>query len=125
QLELLRELVPTANVVALLINSSNPNADTISKNLQAAASTVGLQLHVLTVSTEREFDTVTAALVQLRASALIFATDPFFLDHRSQLVALTMRLALPAIFGRREYVVEGGLMSYGSSLSDAYRQIGA
>src|SRR5262249_51004427 len=125
QLELLRELASSAGVVALVINPSNPNADTISKNLQAAAGMLGLQLHVLTASTEREFDTVATALAQLRASALIFATDPFFLDHRNQLVALTMRLALPAIFGRREYVVEGGLMSYGSSLSDAYRQIGA
>jgi putative ABC transport system substrate-binding protein len=124
QLELLRELAPTAGVVALLINPSNPNADTISKNLQAAASTLGLQLHVLTASTERDFDTVPTALAQLRASALIFATDPFFLDHRSQLIALTMRLALPAIFGRREFVVEGGLASYGTSLSDAYRQVG-
>jgi putative ABC transport system substrate-binding protein len=125
QLELLRELAPTAGVVALLINPSNPNADTISKNLQAAASTLGLQLHVLTASTERDFDTVSTALAQLRVSALIFATDPFFFDHRSQLIALTMRLALPGIFGRREYVVEGGLVSYGTSLSDAYRQIGA
>src|SRR4029079_7231227 len=94
QLELLRELAPTAGVAALLINPSNPNADTISKNLQAAASTLGLQLHVLTASTERELDTVATALAQLRASALILATDPFFLDHRSQLVALAMRLAL-------------------------------
>jgi len=125
QMELLRELAPSAGVVALLVNPSNPNADTISKNLQAAANTLGLQLHVLTASTEREFDTVATALTQLRANALIFATDPFFLDHRSRLVALTMRPALPAIFGRREYVVEGGLVSYGSSLSDAYRQIGA
>ena len=78
QLELLRELAPTASVIALLINPSNPNADTISKNLQAAASTLGLQLHLLTASTERDFDTVPTALTQLRASALIFATDHFF-----------------------------------------------
>src|SRR5262245_36460135 len=96
QLELLRELAPSAGVVALLVNPSNPNADTISKNLQAAANTLGLQLHVLTASTEREFDIVATAVAQLRVSALVSATDPFFFDHRSQLVALTKRLALPA-----------------------------
>src|SRR5262245_55856959 len=96
QLELLRELAPSSGVIALLIHPSNPNADTISKNLQAAASTLGLQFHVLTASAEREFDMVATVLAQLRVSALVSATDPFFFDHRSQLVALTKRLALPA-----------------------------
>jgi putative ABC transport system substrate-binding protein len=124
QLELLRELTPTATVIALLANPTNPNADTISRDLVMAARHIGLQLHVLNATTERELDSVFENLVELRASALMVATDPFFLDRRDQLTVLAARHGIPAIYGRREYTVPGGLMSYGTSLADVYRQIG-
>jgi putative ABC transport system substrate-binding protein len=92
--------------------------------VQAAARTLGLQPHVLNASTERDFDTAFATLVQLQAGALVIATDPFFLDRRNQLAGLTARHAIPTIYGRREFAAIGGLMSYGTSLADAYRQVG-
>ena len=91
QLELLRELTPTATVIALLANPTNPNADTISRDLVMAARHIGLQLHVLNATTERELDSVFENLVELRASALMVATDPFFLGRRDQLTVLAAR----------------------------------
>ena len=124
QLELLHELTPKATVIALLVNPTNSNATIISRDLQAAARTLGLQLHVLNASTEGDFGVAFATLVQLRAGALVIATDPFFLDRRNQLAALTARHAIPTIYGRREFAALGGLISYGTSLADAYRQVG-
>ena len=89
RLELLRELVPTATIIALLVNPTNPNAETLSRDMQAAARTLGLQLHVLHASTERDFDTAFATLVQLRAGALVIGTDAFFVSRSEQLAALT------------------------------------
>jgi putative ABC transport system substrate-binding protein len=124
QLELLHELVPKARVIAILVNASNSNAKIIAGDLQAAARTLGLEPHVLDASRESDFDAVSAMLERLRPDALVVATDPFFLDHRDRLVALTARHAIPAVFGRREFAVIGGLISYGTSLADTYRQIG-
>jgi ABC-type uncharacterized transport system substrate-binding protein len=123
-LELLREAVPAAKIMALLVNPTNPQTDALSKNLQAAARTFGLQLHVLNASTEREFDTVFANVGQLRADGLIIGSDVLFTTLSGQLAALTMRHALPAIFQAREFAAAGGLMSYGASLTDQYRQAG-
>jgi putative ABC transport system substrate-binding protein len=92
--------------------------------LVTVALNIGLQLQILHATAERELDSVFQSLVQLQAGALMIATDPFFLDRRDQLIALTARHRIPAIYGRREYTALGGLMSYGTSLAEAYRQIG-
>jgi ABC-type uncharacterized transport system substrate-binding protein len=92
--------------------------------MQAAVRTMGLQLHVLHASTERDFDTVFASLVQLRAGGLVVGPDAFFNSRSEQLAALAVRHAVPAIFQFREFAAAGGLMSYGSSLADLYRQSG-
>src|SRR6266516_7477297 len=125
QLEMLRELVPTAAIIALLVNPTNPtNAETQSRDLQAAARTLGLQLHVLHASTERDFDTVFATLAQMRAGALVIGNDPFFNSRSEQLATLSVRHAMPTIFQNREFATAGGLMSYGTNLADTYRQVG-
>ena len=95
RLELLHELVPTASVVALLVNSTNPNTETNTKELQAAARTLGLELHVLNASTERDFDTVFAKLIQLRAGGLVIGADNLFAIRSEQLAALALRHAVP------------------------------
>jgi len=126
QLEVLRELVPTATIFALLVNPTNPtNAETLSRDLQAAASTLGLQLHVLHASTERDFDAVFASLPRLRAGALVIGSDPFFNSRSQQLAALALRHAMPTMYPFREYAMAGGLISYGNSIADAHRQVGA
>jgi putative tryptophan/tyrosine transport system substrate-binding protein len=124
RLELLHELVPAASIVALLINPTHPAAETASKELQAAARSLGLEFHVLHASTEHDFDTVFATLAQVRAGALVIAADAFFVSRSEQLAALTVRHAVPASSLSREFAVAGGLMSYGISVKDAYRQIG-
>jgi putative tryptophan/tyrosine transport system substrate-binding protein len=124
RLELLHELVPAATIFALLVNPTNPNAETYSRDLQTAAHSLGLQLHVLRTSTERDFDAVFATLVQLRAGALLIAPDGFFVGHSEQLAAWTLRLALPAIYQYREFAAAGGLISYGTSVLETYRQVG-
>ena len=125
RLQLLRELLPTATVVALLVNPTNATlAETQSRDLQAAARTLGLQLHVLHASTEADFDTAFVKLVQLRASGLVIGTDLFFNTRSEQLAALTVRHAVPTVFQYREFVAAGGLMSYGGSIADPYRLVG-
>jgi putative ABC transport system substrate-binding protein len=125
QLEVLHELVPTATIIALLVNPTNPtNAETLSRDLQAAARTLGLQLHVLHANTERDFDVVFASLPRLRAGALVIGSDPFFNSRSQQLVALASRHAMPTMYPFREYVMAGGLISYGNSFVDAHRQVG-
>jgi putative ABC transport system substrate-binding protein len=124
QLELLRELVPKASIIGLLVNPTNPAlAETITKEAQVAARTLGLQLRVLYAGTERELDTVFATVGQ-RAGALVVSADVFFTARREQLVALTIRHAVPAIFQYREFATAGGLMTYGTSVADTYRQAG-
>jgi putative ABC transport system substrate-binding protein len=123
-LELLHEVVPAATVVALLLNPTNPNAETLSKGFQAAAGVLGVQLHVLHAGTERDFDTVFATLAQQRGGALVIAPDVFFSNQMEQLAALALRHAVPAIFQSPAFAAAGGLMSYGGSLTDTYRQAG-
>jgi putative ABC transport system substrate-binding protein len=123
-LELLHELVPAATVIALLVNPTNPSAEALSSDLRTAARTLGLQLHILRASTERDFDRVFATLLQLRAGGLVIGTDGFFNTQSEQLATLTVRHAVPAIFPFREFTAAGGLMSYGVSIRDLYRLVG-
>jgi len=125
RLGLLHELVPTANVIAVLVNPSDPpRAETIVRGLQAAAHTLGLQLQVLHASTDGDFDAVFARLVQLGAGGLVIGGEPFFNSRSGQLGALSVRHAVPAIYQLRAFAAAGGLMSYGASLTDSYRLAG-
>jgi putative tryptophan/tyrosine transport system substrate-binding protein len=125
RLELLHELLPKATAIAALVNPANPIvAETSERDLLAATRTLGLQLHVLRASTEREIDDAFATLVQLRASALLIDADSLFTSLIKQLAALTTRYAMPAIHASREFVVAGGLISYGNSPAESYRQAG-
>jgi len=124
RLELVRELIPTATIVGLLVNPTNPVARTLSRDLQAAARTLGLQLDILHASTERDIDDAFATLLQRRASALVIVADAFFNSRSEQLGALTLRHAVPSIFGYHEFVDAGGLMSYSGSITDSYRWAG-
>jgi putative ABC transport system substrate-binding protein len=124
-LELLHEFVPTANVIGLLVNPTNPVvAGTQSKDLQATAHRLGLELEVLNASTERDFDGVFASLVQLRAGGLVIGGETLFTSESEKLASLALRNAVPAIYQFREFVAAGGLMSYGASLADAHRLVG-
>jgi ABC-type uncharacterized transport system substrate-binding protein len=123
-LELLHELVPTATVMALLVNPTSPLAETLIGDAQAAARTLGLKLHILHASSEHDFDSVFASLVQLRAGALVIGADAFFTNHSEQLAALAFRHAMPAIYPVREFAAAGGLMSYGPSIADSWRLMG-
>jgi putative tryptophan/tyrosine transport system substrate-binding protein len=124
RLELLHVLLPSATVVAALVNPSNPNAEVQSRDLRAAARTLGLQMHVLQASTDRDFDTAFTDLIRLRAGALVIGTDGFFLSRSEQLAALSVRHAVPAIFQYPEFTAAGGLMSYGGSDTDMFRLAG-
>lgn len=125
RLELLHELVPTASIIALLVNPTNPGlAETLSRDLQAAARPLGLQLHVLHASTDRDIDTIFATLVQRRAGGLVIGNDAFFVNQIGQLAALTVRHAVPTIFQTHEFAAAGGLISYGTNLRDLFRQVG-
>jgi len=125
QLEVLTELVPTATVVALLVNPANPAiADPLVRELQAAAGIRGIELHILHAGTESELDAVFETLPRLRAGALVIGSDVFFNSRPQQLAALAARYAVPTMYPFREYVAAGGLVSYGESLTDAYRILG-
>ena len=125
RLELLHGLLPTATTIGALINPTNPNAATQSRDLQAAARTLGLKLQILNADAERDFDGVFAKLVELQAGGLVIATDGLFISRGEHLSALAARHAIPAIFQFRAFAEAGGLMSYGGSLADMYRQSGA
>src|SRR5450756_1746314 len=125
RLQLLHEVIPTARVMVLLVNPADPAlAEMTTKEVQAAARTLGLELHVLNASTERDFDAVFAKLIQLRAGGLVIGGGPFFTSQSGRLGALTARHAVPAIHQYREFVAAGGLLSYGSEATDAYRLAG-
>src|SRR5215831_3322806 len=125
RLELLRELLPTVTNIALLINPTSPVvAEALLRDSQTAARSLGLQLHVLHASTERDLDTAFATLGRLRAGALVIGSDPFFTSRSEQLAALTVRHAVPAAYEYRDFVAAGGLIGYGSDLADAYRLAG-
>jgi len=124
RLEILHELIPTAAVVAALVNPTSPTADSQVKNLHAAARALGLQLHVLHASTDRDFETAFETLHQLRAGGLVVASDTFFAFHSDRLAALTVRHAIPAITQTRDFTRAGGLVSYGGNFMESHRQAG-
>lgn len=125
RLQLLHELVPAVATFALLINPANPNlADPLSKEAEAAAPTLGLKLHVLRASNEREIDEAFSTLLQLRIGAMMIGPDAFFNSRTVQLGALVLRYKVPTIYQDRQFVVDGGLMSFGGNLDDGYRIAG-
>jgi putative ABC transport system substrate-binding protein len=118
RLELLHELIPTATIIAGLVNPTSPiNAETETKNLQAAARTLGLRLHVLHASSEQEIETAFMTLDQLRADALVIGTDALFNSRSERLAVLTLRHGVPAIYQFREFVLSGGLASFGTTVA--------
>ena len=124
RLELLRGLLPSATAVALLINPTHPAAETISRDLQAAAGALGLQLYVLRARTDSELENAFVSLRQLKAAGLVIGPDPFFVSRSKQLAALTVRHEVPAISPYRPFAAAGGLLSYGGSLGEPFRQVG-
>jgi putative tryptophan/tyrosine transport system substrate-binding protein len=125
RLELLHELLPSIAIMALLVNPAVPAlAEPAARTSQAAAQALGLQLHVVHASSERDFDAIFESLIQLHVGALVIAPDNLFTAHSQQLAALTVRHALPAVYEFREFTAAGGLMSYGSSETEYYRLVG-
>ena len=124
RLELLHEAVPKATVIGMLVNPNYPDAEVQRKDVAEAAHKLGQELHVVNASTEGDFNSAFANLVQLRAGALLVGTDTFFLSRRDQLVLLAARHAIPAMYFLREFALAGGLMSYAPNLHDGYRQAG-
>jgi putative tryptophan/tyrosine transport system substrate-binding protein len=124
RLELLCELVPQAKVIAFLVNPNNAGTERAVRDLQEAARAKGVQLDVLKAGSESEIDPAFATLVQLQAGALVVSNDPLFQSRREQLMALASRHVVPAIYASREFAAAGGLISYGTSLTAVYRQVG-
>ena len=124
RLELLRELVPAARVIAALVNPNRPDVDVQLNGMQVAAQSIGQELRILKAGTEREVDAAFEQQSDRRFDAMLVGADPFFRSRSTQLLALLARSHTPAIFAQREFVSAGGLLSYGASLSDAYRQAG-
>jgi len=125
RLEFLHEIVPTATIMAALVNPTNPsNAEIISRDLQATARLLGLQLHLLHAGSDADIDAVFATLTELRAGGLVIGTDAFFTDRNEKLAALALRYRIPTIYQSRAFVAAGGLMSYGGSFADSYRLAG-
>ena len=124
-LGLLRELVPTAKTIAVLVNPDNPNAEPQVQQVQEVALKLGLQVHVLNARRETEFDAVFASVVKQRVDALVVTTDPVLITHRDALIALAARHSVPTMFSVREFAVAGGLLSYGADIADGYRQVGS
>jgi putative ABC transport system substrate-binding protein len=124
RLELMHELLPRATAIALLLNPNNPNSETLLSETQAAARILGVQLHVLRATTERDIAMVVANWAQLRTGPLVIGSDGYFSSRSEQIGALVLRHAVPAISGWREFVAAGGLMSYGNDSKDAHRLIG-
>jgi putative tryptophan/tyrosine transport system substrate-binding protein len=124
RLELLHELLPTARVMALLVNPAEPLARDQARVSLAAAKTLGLELNVLNASIERDFDAAFAKLTELRAGGLSIGGATLFTSHVEQLAALTVRHPIPAVYQRREFAAAGGLMSYGTNIADTHRLVG-
>src|SRR6266436_2027191 len=125
RLELLHEALPAVSIMAVLVNPTDPTAvEATLREAQSAARTLGLKLHILNASTERDFEAVLAKVIQLRAGALVIGTDFTFTSWSEQLAALATRHAVPAVYKGREFAAAGGLMSYGSDIRDAYRLAG-
>jgi putative ABC transport system substrate-binding protein len=124
QLGLLRELVPTAARIGLLVNPTNTNAADVTKDLTAAGAAMGVEIEAVQATNILEIDAAFASLVRKRADALVAGTDSFFFSRRLQLATLATRHAIPAVYNAREYAEAGGLMTYGTSLREAFRQAG-
>jgi putative tryptophan/tyrosine transport system substrate-binding protein len=124
RLELLRELVPDADLIGMLVNPNFADADIIMADAESAARALRRHLIILNASTDREIEAAFATLVQRRAGAFQVTPDPFFLSRRALLVELAARHSVPAIYQLRDFVTAGGLISYGTSITDAYRQVG-
>ena len=124
QMGLLRELVPAATHFGLLVNPANENAEAVTRDLKAAASKIGVEVAIVQASDYREIEVAFATLVRNKADALVVGTDPFFYTRRVQLATLAARHVLPTVYNVREYAEAGGLMSYGTSLSEALRLTG-
>jgi putative tryptophan/tyrosine transport system substrate-binding protein len=124
RVELMSELAPGTRVIALVVNPNNPNAERVMRDAHEAARAKGMQLHVLKAGSEPDFEPALASVTQLQASVLLIQSDPFFTIRREQLIALAARHTIPAIYQGREFVVSGGLISYGPSLTGIYRQLG-
>jgi putative tryptophan/tyrosine transport system substrate-binding protein len=124
RLEIICELVPNAKVIALLVNPTSPQTERVMRAMQEAARVKGVKLEVLKAATENEIDTAFASLAGLQVDALVQQADPFFLNRRNQLALLAAGHAVPAIYESRPFVEAGGLMSYGASFPEMYRQIG-
>ncbi len=126
RMEVLHELIPTATVMAVLINPINNLAvvETDARQAQAAARALGLQIHILEASTERDFDSVFSTMIQRRAGGLVISADVFFSSRSTRLAALALRYAMPTISPYRDFVTSGGVMSYGGSVTDQYRLVG-
>jgi putative tryptophan/tyrosine transport system substrate-binding protein len=124
RLELLSEVVPQARVIALLVNPNNAGAERTIKDVQEVCRAKGVQLQIVKAGTESDIDVAFTSLIQLQASALLVGSDPFLFSRREQLVALAARHAVPAIYEWREFAAAGGLISYGTSLAEMYRQAG-
>jgi ABC-type uncharacterized transport system substrate-binding protein len=125
RLELVRELIPAATIIALLVNPTSPSiAEGFLRALQPAARALGLQLHVLNASTDRDFDPVFATMVQLRADALVISPDTFFNTRIERLAMLSLHHAVPAIYQYRPFVAAGGVIGYGSDETEYYRLVG-
>jgi putative ABC transport system substrate-binding protein len=124
RLELLRQLVPAATTIGLLVTPNSPETETERRDIEAAAQATGCQLVIRDASSEHEIGTAFEIFVQRGAGALLVGSGPFFNSNRERLATLAARHALPASYSLREYAVAGGLMTYGASISDAYRQLG-
>ena len=124
RLELLRELVPNAAVIGMLVNPDFPDAESQSKDMKEAARTLALQVHVVNANSEGDFNQAFATFIELKADALLISLDSFFLSRREQLVALAAHHKIPAIYFVRDFVLAGGLMSYGADIADGYHQAG-
>jgi putative ABC transport system substrate-binding protein len=124
RLEILREVVPTAGMIAVLLNPTSPTTDSQLRRLQAAADVLGVQLRTLYASSERDFGSAFEKLVQLRPGGLVVASDTFFATHSEQLAALTILHMVPAIHQSRDFAIKGGLLSYAGSFMESHRQAG-
>jgi putative ABC transport system substrate-binding protein len=124
RLGLLREIIPNVRLIAMLLNPNSTVVETVLGDVQEAARSLGVQVRVLRASTEGEIDNAFANLIQAGAEAVINGADPYFTSRREQIVKLAARYRIPAIYELREYTMAGGLMSYGTSLTEGYRQAG-
>jgi putative ABC transport system substrate-binding protein len=124
RLEVLHEAIPMARKIAFLVNPKSVNAEQETREIQSAARTLGLEIHVFNVAHEREFDATFVALTTEKDGALVVGSDPLLTSQRGYLVALAARYSMPAIYPFREFAAVGGLISFGASISDAFRQTG-